>query len=69
MAIAAALDLLTPTERKIVVLKFYRGLSQTQIAERIEVSQVHVSRLQRRALAKLRGFLEQPAPVGMAGEA
>ena len=68
MAIAAALDLLTPTERKIVVLKFYQGLSQTQIAERIEVSQVHVSRLQRRALAKLRGFLEQPAPARMAGE-
>ncbi len=69
MAIAAALDLLTPKERTIVVLKFYQDLSQTQIAERIEVSQVHVSRLQRRALAKLRGFLEQPAPARMAGEA
>jgi RNA polymerase sigma-B factor len=41
-------------ERTIVELRFYAGLSQSEIAERVGVSQVHVSRLLRAAVAKLR---------------
>jgi RNA polymerase sigma-B factor len=44
-------------ERTIIRLKFYAGLSQTEIAKRLRISQMHVSRLQRNALVKIRGSL------------
>jgi RNA polymerase sigma-B factor len=47
-------------ERTIVYLRFFEELSQSQIAERIGTSQVHVSRLLAAALAKLR----EPARAG-----
>jgi len=49
-----AMSALSPRERKIVELRFFDNLSQTQVAERLNISQMHVSRLQQRALAKLR---------------
>ena len=47
----AALD---ERERRILTLRFYGNQTQTQIADQIGVSQMHVSRLITRALAKLR---------------
>ena len=41
-------------EQCIIHLKFYRGLTQTEIAARLGISQMHVSRLQRVALSKLK---------------
>ncbi|PKB82228.1 MAG: hypothetical protein BZY88_05045 [SAR202 cluster bacterium Io17-Chloro-G9] len=41
-------------EQVILYLKFYSGLSQHAIAQRLGISQMHVSRLQRNALAKLK---------------
>jgi len=52
-----ALDALGPREQKIVVLRFFGNLTQTQIAERVGISQMHVSRLLTRSLAALRGHL------------
>ena len=52
--VANALGCLTQRERDIVYLKFYTGLSQTRIAERLGMSQMNVSRLQRHALGKLK---------------
>ncbi|MEU7908551.1 SigB/SigF/SigG family RNA polymerase sigma factor [Actinoplanes sp. NPDC049118] len=49
-----ALGLLDDRERRIVILRFYGNQTQTQIAEQVGVSQMHVSRLLTRALAKLR---------------
>ena len=43
-----------PREQKILYLKFFSGLSQSAIAQRLGISQMHVSRLQRSALAKLK---------------
>jgi len=43
-----------PREQEILYLKFYSGLSQSAIAQRLGISQMHVSRLQRNALAKLK---------------
>ena len=45
---------LDPRERTILHLRFYTGLTQSQIAQQVGISQMHVSRLIRRALEKIR---------------
>jgi RNA polymerase sigma-B factor len=44
-------------ERRILYLRFFRGLTQSQIAERLGISQMHVSRLLNRTLVMLRDRL------------
>jgi RNA polymerase sigma-B factor len=44
-------------ERKIVLLRYVEELTQDQIATRMHLSQMHVSRLLRRALERMRGQL------------
>ena len=51
----ALLECLDEREQKILTLRFYGNLTQSQIADQIGVSQMHVSRLLTRALTKLRG--------------
>jgi RNA polymerase sigma-B factor len=41
-------------ERRILHLRFFEGLTQSQIAQQVGISQMHVSRLIRRALEKIR---------------
>jgi RNA polymerase sigma-B factor len=53
------LDALEPREKKILLLRFFRNRTQTQIAEEIGVSQMHDSRLLTRTLGQLRDSLEQ----------
>jgi RNA polymerase sigma-B factor len=48
------LRVLDERERLILQLRFYEGLTQSQIAQRVGISQMHVSRLIRRALEKAR---------------
>jgi len=48
-------------EREIVRLRFIEELSQSQIAARVGISQMHVSRLLRRALEQLRQAYEADA--------
>jgi RNA polymerase sigma-B factor len=47
-------------EREVIVLRFFQDLDQYQIAARVGFSQMHISRLQRRALARLRAQLVEP---------
>jgi RNA polymerase sigma-B factor len=54
----AGLDALDGRERRIVELRFFEGLTQSQIAAEIGISQMHVSRLLRRALQTMRGRIE-----------
>ena len=54
-----AFDVLTGRERVIIYLRFYESVSQTEIAKRLNVSQMHVSRLQAKALEKLRAILAE----------
>jgi RNA polymerase sigma-B factor len=51
-------------ERRILHLRFFEGLTQSQIAQQIGISQMHVSRLIRRALEKIRDEIsvEEDAP-------
>jgi RNA polymerase sigma-B factor len=48
------LRVLDERERKILQLRFFDGLTQSQIAQQIGISQMHVSRLIRRSLEKIR---------------
>jgi RNA polymerase sigma-B factor len=59
--VEAGLAALDERERRIVELRFFQGLTQSQIAAEIGISQMHVSRLLRRALETMRGTLEEPA--------
>ncbi len=54
MDLGQTFSCLTKREKAIIYMKFYVGLSQTEIAKRIGISQMHVSRLQRHALGLLR---------------
>jgi len=57
--VAAGLDALDERERRIVELRFFEEKTQSQIAAEIGISQMHVSRLLRRALATMRGRIEE----------
>jgi RNA polymerase sigma-B factor len=59
-----ALSTLPERERRVVYLRFYLGLTQSEIAEEIGVSQVHVSRILRASLARLEEELADPAEGG-----
>jgi RNA polymerase sigma-B factor len=54
MVLGAAMTSLDEREQKIVSLRFYGNLTQSDIASEIGISQMHVSRLITRALGKLR---------------
>ena len=54
MLAASLVESLSERERLIVDLRFNRGMTQSQIAEQIGVSQMQVSRLLTRALATMR---------------
>lgn len=53
-ALAPLLERLPDRERTIIKLRFFGGMTQSQIAERVGLSQMHVSRLLTRTLAQLR---------------
>jgi RNA polymerase sigma-B factor len=54
-------------EQRILVLRFYGNLTQTEIGARLGISQMHVSRLMARALAHLRSrLLDAPEPCDAA---
>ncbi len=60
-AVSAVLEHLAPRERLILRMRFIDDLTQTEIAERIGVSQMQVSRLLRRSLDELRTLTEATA--------
>ena len=47
-------------QRTVLTLRFFENLTQTQIAERIGCSQMHVSRLLSKALGTLRSHVREP---------
>jgi RNA polymerase sigma-B factor len=59
VALGPAMAALDEREQRILTLRFYGNMTQSQIAEQVGVSQMHVSRLLTRALAKLRGQLTE----------
>ncbi len=66
LTLASSIQHLPPRERAILHLRFFEGLTQSEIAERVGVSQMHVSRLIRNSLQQMRRELgpgERP-PLG-----
>ena len=57
-SIKPLLEGLGEREKRILLLRFFKNMTQSQIAEEIGVSQMHVSRLLTRTLAQLRTSLE-----------
>ena len=55
-------------EQRILVMRFYGNLTQTEIGERLGISQMHVSRLLARALGHLKSRLLDAAEAGMTAE-
>lgn len=55
-----AIRRLAERDRKILYLRFFRGQSQSQIADQLGMSQMHVSRLLSRALEELRADIGDP---------
>ena len=60
--LAAALKYLTPQEQRVLYLRFFEGLTQTEIAKQLEISQMQVSRLLRKTLKVLRENLVHEEP-------
>ena len=58
LALREAIRDLPRQERMVIGLRYYRGMTQTQAAELLGVSQVQVSRLERRAVEALRKSLQ-----------
>src|SRR5437899_1527538 len=54
------LSRLPPREQTILHLRFFEGLTQSEIASRLGISQMHVSRLLGRSLAQLRAAGQDP---------
>jgi RNA polymerase sigma-B factor len=60
LALPGLVARLPEMEREVIVLRFFQDLDQYEIAARVGFSQMHISRLQRRALARMRAQLVEP---------
>ncbi|WP_025026350.1 RNA polymerase sigma factor SigB [Caldalkalibacillus mannanilyticus] len=58
LTIEKVFHVLTDREKEVIHLTFFQGLSQKEAGEVLHISQMHVSRLQRRALNKLKETLK-----------
>jgi RNA polymerase sigma-B factor len=56
------LGMLAERAREIVRMRYYEDLSQAEIARRLGISQMHVSRILRDALARLRALIAERKP-------
>ena len=66
-ALRQAIDALPERERKVILLRFYKNLTQERTARILGVSQVQISRMERRAIGHLREWLTEeslPTTVG-----
>ena len=62
--LAPGFKALDERERKILQLRFFDGLTQSQIAQQVGISQMHVSRLIRRSLEKIRDEIASDEETG-----
>ena len=58
LALRSAIDALPERERQVILLRYFRGMTQDRTAKVLGVSQVQVSRIERKAVEHLRRKLE-----------
>lgn len=61
-ALRQAVSMLPQREQQVIALRFYRGMTQQSTAKILQVSQVQVSRLERRAISALREMIGEDEP-------
>jgi RNA polymerase sporulation-specific sigma factor len=54
MLLKGAIEALSDRDRRIIVLRYFRDMTQSEVAERIGVSQVQVSRIESRIIKEFR---------------
>lgn len=57
LAISELVEALNERDKEIIKLRFYKGKTQTQVAEKLGISQVQVSRIEKRILVEMKGKL------------
>ncbi|MBQ8295644.1 MAG: SigB/SigF/SigG family RNA polymerase sigma factor [Clostridia bacterium] len=57
MLLRGAIDSLSERDKKIIVLRYFRDMTQSEVAEKIGVSQVQVSRIENRIIKEFRDKL------------
>ena len=58
LALREAMALLPQREQTVLVLRYFRDLTQQKVAQILGVSQVQVSRIEKKAIAKVKKILE-----------
>ena len=58
MSLHHAITQLPERERQVIHLRYFHGLTQERIAKILKVSQVQVSRIEKKAIANLRGRMQ-----------
>lgn len=58
LALRQAMEELTDREKKIIFMRYFQNKTQTEIAKELGVSQVQISRLEKKVLKKMRSNLE-----------
>ncbi len=59
LTVEELLDMLSPRERQIITMRYLMDKTQTETAKLVGVSQVHISRIEKAALLKLRTILSE----------
>ena len=54
IAISQAIGKLSPREKRIIMLRFFEGRTQMEVAKEISISQAQVSRLEKGALERIK---------------
>ena len=58
MALRQAITKLSERERQVISLRYYHGLTQERIAKILCVSQVQISRIEKKAIIRLRELMK-----------
>ena len=58
IALRQAVEKLPERERLVIQLRYYHSLTQQRVAKVMDVSQVQVSRIEKKALEKIREFMQ-----------
>ena len=58
IALQESMGKLTPLERRLITLRYFKELTQAEIAGRLALSQRQVSRLEKRTLKRLRAHMD-----------